>query len=266
MAQFKLIMTVTELLMYTNHSINFFLYCATGNKFRQQFFDLFRCLQHPDRALAHNLHTATSHSMRKTSQTVMVVLGSSELTQVNRAAGIQSDSGSSSEGSGSKKREENLLLRDCRLTVSPNKACASDASSEDLDAVDSTGTGYTLPSCNGHSEHSIFKIPENTGISVKDSNKFNNTFMTYPGYKVSGGFYNRTHDAPGTNFQNCSHRERNTSARVSPCKIYQSRKNHRHLDKSKHRNVGSGNKVNSKGNEYFLLKPSMHWHNSVTLS
>lgn len=196
----------------------------------------------------------------------MVVLGSSELTQVNRAAGIQSDSGSSSEGSGSKKREENLLLRDCRLTVSPNKACASDASSEDLDAVDSTGTGYTLPSCNGHSEHSIFKIPENTGISVKDSNKFNNTFMTYPGYKVSGGFYNRTHDAPGTNFQNCSHRERNTSARVSPCKIYQSRKNHRHLDKSKHRNVGSGNKVNSKGNEYFLLKPSMHWHNSVTLS
>ena len=27
---------VTELLMYANHALNFFLYCATGRKFRQQ--------------------------------------------------------------------------------------------------------------------------------------------------------------------------------------------------------------------------------------
>ncbi|RUS72857.1 hypothetical protein EGW08_019380 [Elysia chlorotica] len=36
LAQFTLARTVTELLMYANHSINFFLYCATGQKFRQQ--------------------------------------------------------------------------------------------------------------------------------------------------------------------------------------------------------------------------------------
>ena len=35
-AYFHLYKTITELLMYTNHSINFFLYCATGQKFRHQ--------------------------------------------------------------------------------------------------------------------------------------------------------------------------------------------------------------------------------------
>lgn len=34
--RFMLARTVTELLMYSNHSMNFFLYCATGEKFRQQ--------------------------------------------------------------------------------------------------------------------------------------------------------------------------------------------------------------------------------------
>ncbi|XP_067650870.1 FMRFamide receptor-like [Haliotis asinina] len=38
--QFNLAKTVTELLMYVNHSINFFLYCATGQKFRQQVLQL----------------------------------------------------------------------------------------------------------------------------------------------------------------------------------------------------------------------------------
>ena len=40
-AKFKLIRTVTELLMYINHSMNFFLYCATGQKFRQELCALF---------------------------------------------------------------------------------------------------------------------------------------------------------------------------------------------------------------------------------
>ncbi|KAK3600160.1 hypothetical protein CHS0354_029348 [Potamilus streckersoni] len=35
--RFSLIETIATLLMYTNHSINFFLYCATGKKFRKQF-------------------------------------------------------------------------------------------------------------------------------------------------------------------------------------------------------------------------------------
>jgi len=35
-AKLRLVRTVCELLMYLNHSINFFLYCATGQKFRRQ--------------------------------------------------------------------------------------------------------------------------------------------------------------------------------------------------------------------------------------
>ncbi|XP_062582508.1 growth hormone secretagogue receptor type 1-like [Saccostrea cucullata] len=37
---FTLIKTVTELLMYTNHAINFFLYCASGKKFRRHLIGL----------------------------------------------------------------------------------------------------------------------------------------------------------------------------------------------------------------------------------
>ncbi|KAL4234281.1 hypothetical protein ACF0H5_005932 [Mactra antiquata] len=42
-AKRKLIKTIAEVLMYTNHSINFFLYCATGRKFRNQFKSLICC-------------------------------------------------------------------------------------------------------------------------------------------------------------------------------------------------------------------------------
>jgi hypothetical protein len=42
-AQLTLGQTVTELLMYVNHSINFFLYCATGKRFRRQTMHMCRC-------------------------------------------------------------------------------------------------------------------------------------------------------------------------------------------------------------------------------
>ena len=41
-AKLILVRTVCELLMYVNHSINFFLYCATGQKFRRQLCALWR--------------------------------------------------------------------------------------------------------------------------------------------------------------------------------------------------------------------------------
>ena len=40
LAMAAMVRTIAELLMYTNHSMNFFLYCATGQKFRQQLCDL----------------------------------------------------------------------------------------------------------------------------------------------------------------------------------------------------------------------------------
>ena len=42
LAQFRLFRTMTELLMYLNHSCNFYLYCASGRKFRVHLCRLFR--------------------------------------------------------------------------------------------------------------------------------------------------------------------------------------------------------------------------------
>ena len=41
-AKFKLAGTIAEMLMYLNHSSNFFLYCATGHKFRHHLYMLLR--------------------------------------------------------------------------------------------------------------------------------------------------------------------------------------------------------------------------------
>jgi hypothetical protein len=54
--QFKLAKTIAELLMYVNHSMNFVLYCATGQKFRQQIVYLLRC-KRDNYAAWSSLHT-----------------------------------------------------------------------------------------------------------------------------------------------------------------------------------------------------------------
>ncbi|XP_064611660.1 probable G-protein coupled receptor 139 [Liolophura sinensis] len=45
MSKLQLTKTIAELLMYVNHCVNFFLYCATGQKFRQQILRLC-CFRH----------------------------------------------------------------------------------------------------------------------------------------------------------------------------------------------------------------------------
>ena len=45
-AQIYLLSTVTEMVMYVNHCINFFLYCATGNKFRRHIMRIICKLKH----------------------------------------------------------------------------------------------------------------------------------------------------------------------------------------------------------------------------
>ena len=39
----RLALAATELLMYSNHAVNFFLYCAAGERFRRQLCQLCRC-------------------------------------------------------------------------------------------------------------------------------------------------------------------------------------------------------------------------------
>ncbi|XP_076470487.1 putative G-protein coupled receptor 139 [Babylonia areolata] len=75
-ARFNLTKTVTELMMYVNHSINFCLYCATGHKFRQQIMLLMRCkksnnytawssLQNDDARLPASVHFDKSRSSER---------------------------------------------------------------------------------------------------------------------------------------------------------------------------------------------------------
>ncbi|OWF42040.1 probable G-protein coupled receptor B0563.6 [Mizuhopecten yessoensis] len=53
-ARFALAKTITELLMYTNHSMNFFLYCATGKKFRRNIEKLLCKVKEYRRSFDHN--------------------------------------------------------------------------------------------------------------------------------------------------------------------------------------------------------------------
>ena len=48
-SKMTLVKTIAQVLMYTNHSINFFLYCATGKKFRTQFLSMIRFCRHERR-------------------------------------------------------------------------------------------------------------------------------------------------------------------------------------------------------------------------
>ena len=59
-AKLILVRTVCELLMYVNHSINFFLYCATGQKFRRQLCALWRS---PPQHVTRFDHVVESHAM-----------------------------------------------------------------------------------------------------------------------------------------------------------------------------------------------------------
>lgn len=67
--RYKLVRTITELLMYVNHSMNFYLYCATGQKFREQLALLFckRPLYTPPAiiGLSHNHSQNTNDNNRR---------------------------------------------------------------------------------------------------------------------------------------------------------------------------------------------------------
>lgn len=50
---------------------------------------------------------------------------------------------------------------------------------------------------------------------------------------------------------------------VAPCKVYQSKKKHKHCASSKRGSFGPACDTNSKDNEYILLQPTLHWCDST---
>ena len=65
LSTFFLVRTVTQMLMFLNHSINFFLYCATGHKFRRRLLVLMHCRQQKtlqrNKLLAGSEYSQTTH-------------------------------------------------------------------------------------------------------------------------------------------------------------------------------------------------------------
>ena len=62
-AKYTLLQTVVALLMYTNHSINFFLYCVTGQKFKQQLRRLFCGKANGDAPTSSNTQTTATSAV-----------------------------------------------------------------------------------------------------------------------------------------------------------------------------------------------------------
>ncbi|KAK7114891.1 hypothetical protein V1264_000872 [Littorina saxatilis] len=63
MSKFQLVFTVAELLMYLNHSVHFFLYCATGHKFRSEMVRMVCGKQRPSAAISdHSQHILCSRA------------------------------------------------------------------------------------------------------------------------------------------------------------------------------------------------------------
>lgn len=62
-SRFKLARTITELLMYVNHSMNFYLYCATGQKFRHELVSMLCHRWHycENRTIATTMDNSQSH-------------------------------------------------------------------------------------------------------------------------------------------------------------------------------------------------------------
>ena len=63
MSKFQLVFTVAEMLMYLNHSVNFFLYCATGQKFRSEMVRMVCGKQRPQAIISdHSQHIFCSRT------------------------------------------------------------------------------------------------------------------------------------------------------------------------------------------------------------
>lgn len=82
MARYILTRQISRILLYLNHSVNFFLYCVTGSKFRRELSAMLQCLSARDRHRKKTLRT----SMASIADASMVNLGYSRATSVSESS------------------------------------------------------------------------------------------------------------------------------------------------------------------------------------
>ncbi|BFZ19902.1 hypothetical protein BsWGS_22941 [Bradybaena similaris] len=254
LAQFRLIHTITELLMYTNHSINFFLYCATGNKFRQQVLDLLRCLRRNRHQQTQAENRVTSYSVRKTSQSWC-----SEMTLAKIAARRKSSCVSSEDAD--KNVENDVLLEgQPQFGMKANGSCAdwnvnSTTTAQDPTAFNSKqflkGTDCkevaTFQKKSFREYEMVNKTSSNpcSNHNEKDTEYVQLEFITdkhcgdivQPRYSILRNWLSR--------------------------QVHQTNKKHKHMLHAEPGRLGSECGFNLKENEYFLLKPTVRWCEST---
>ncbi|KAK6981873.1 hypothetical protein BgiMline_017221, partial [Biomphalaria glabrata] len=248
MAQFQLIQAITELLMYTNHSVNFFLYCATGHKFRQQILDLFRCLYRRQARGSNNTTLTNAQSIRRNSQSV--ISGGGEVMVV-----LRSDQSRGSSLSLNVKDDLNETDHDAGH-VSSVKSCSgkSYSSRGSLFKSDSSlnSSAYSNP-CNGKSRTFVGNSRNSeTFFSKRDSSMR----ACYGFYRSQSSQEQQKHDT----VQNGTHKRVPKSNNNASCKIFYSSKKHKPSPLTLSRSsFGSLEDCSLKDREYIVLQPTIRW-------
>ncbi|KAH9515518.1 hypothetical protein Btru_011320 [Bulinus truncatus] len=253
-AQFQLIRAITELLMYTNHSINFFLYCATGHKFRQQILDLFRCpLRHPSRGSNNNTTLTNAQSMRRNSQSV--ISGGGDVMVVLRS----DQSGASSLSLDAKDEPRGPLGEDGNGPAIPGKGCSSRGSLFKSDKHLSAGGDKNLnTTCDAKVRHFVghSRNLENCVASSKRDGPLRAACYGFPRNHSFGDSQIRNEGSAANGMWRYGARPNNGSS----CKIYYSSRKHRSSPLAASREgFGSTEDCQYKDREYIVLQPTIRW-------
>ncbi|CAG5124744.1 unnamed protein product, partial [Candidula unifasciata] len=266
MARFKLVMTITELLMYTNHSINFFLYCATGNKFRQQIFDLLRCLRRPRQPHTHVENTGFTNSVSRSNHCLMVVKTNS-MAMTRRTPEKKSSSMSTDDEPDKDEDNKFVFEENVRACTNGNVENRFHRSS---DSVDMTKSKDSLQDSSAYSYQNSGKIStfeNDKRNSVKDHHN-RKSFENKGSPFLCKRLGNSSHDKSGDVISDSSVDRHckpvaNSSA---PWKVYNSKKKQKQSVASKRGSFGTDCDLSSNDSEYILLQPTIRWCDSATQS
>ncbi|CAG5118433.1 unnamed protein product [Candidula unifasciata] len=251
MAKFKLLMTIAELLMYTNHSINFFLYCATGNKFRQQVLDLLRCLRRHGHRQTPAEQTITSYSVRKTSQSWCSEMTLAKLNARRRSSCVSSEDA------------DKMVNNDVMLDGQPQSGVKTNVgfTTGNVNSIRSTpevaaGNSSQILNMKYGSEESScrrnmlkeYEIVKNTCSDPCQNHPRNDTEYIQPGYLTQKHCGNKAQQRKSILRSWISH------------KVYNNSKKHKQILHAERGRAGS----DCVENEYILLKPTVRWCESTT--
>lgn len=266
MAQFKLVTTITELLMYTNHSINFFLYCATGNKFRQQIFDLLRCLRRERQAHTNAENTGYTNSVSRTNHCLLDAK-SNDMAMTRRA--VDQKSSSMSTDDEPEKDEENKCVFEESVRACGNGS-VDNRFGRNSDKIEVSRSRDNLHGSFAYSYQSGGRInrsengKRDSAKEMQNRKSFEKKGSPFLNKKLGLSSQDKSSDV---SVDTPADRHCKPVANIAgPCKLYQSKKKRKQSSASKRGSFGTECDVSNKDNEYILLQPTIRWCDPATQS